>query len=146
MLKGRNFYQKGIRFSCQGDGKCCVSRGRYGYVYLSFNDRRRLARHLSLSTSAFTDLFTKKVDGLYELIYTGADCPFYRDSRCSVYESRPWQCRTWPFWPENMNETVWEREVSTWCPGVGKGRLYSAEEIADILAKKRDVEGCRKEE
>ena len=22
--------------------------------------------------------------------------------QCSVYEARPVQCRTWPFWPENL--------------------------------------------
>jgi hypothetical protein len=26
------------------------------------------------------------------------------------------------------------------CPGAGKGRLYSAEEIEDILLKKKDVD------
>jgi hypothetical protein len=39
MTKKNKFYKEGIRFECQGEGKCCVTRGRYGYVYLSFNDR-----------------------------------------------------------------------------------------------------------
>jgi len=38
-----------------------------------------------------------------------------------------------------MDKTVWEREVALYCPGVGKGRLYSAEEIEEILAKQKDV-------
>jgi len=139
MIKGKYFYKEGIRFECQGDGKCCVTRGRYGYVYLSFSDRRRLATHFSMSTTEFTAMFTNKVDGLYELNYHGKDCPFLQNNRCQVYEARPWQCRTWPFWPENMNSTVWEKEVISWCPGAGKGRLYTAEEIEDILAKKKDV-------
>jgi len=42
--------------------------------------------------------------------------------RCLVYEARPAQCRTWPFWPENMNARAWDREVVAFCPGVGKGR------------------------
>jgi len=139
MSKGRSFYKDGIRFACQGEGKCCVSRGIYGYVYLSFGDRKRLAAHLKISTSAFTAKFTRKIDGLYELIYTDKDCPFLAKGRCAVYEARPWQCRTWPFWPENMDSAVWEREVAAWCPGVGKGRLYGPEEIEAILAKKKDV-------
>jgi uncharacterized protein len=139
MKKKNHFYKEGIRFECQGEGKCCISRGRYGYVYLSFNDRRRLAKHCGMSTAEFTERFTDKVDGLYELRYTGKDCPFIQDNRCAVYEARPSQCRTWPFWPENMNEIVWEQEVASWCPGVGKGRLYSSEEISEILEKKRDV-------
>jgi hypothetical protein len=41
-----------------------------------------------------------------------------------------------------MDSGVWEREVAAYCPGVGKGRLYTAEEIGDILKKKKDVSGC----
>jgi Fe-S-cluster containining protein len=139
VLRGKRFYKNGIRFECRGEGKCCVTRGRYGYVYLSFNDRRRLAGHFSMSTAEFTAKYTRKSDGLYELKYTGADCPFLKAGRCAVYQVRPWQCRTWPFWPENMNEAVWEQEVAPYCPGVGAGRLYTAEEIEDILGKKKDV-------
>lgn len=139
MTKGKQFYKEGLRFDCQGDGKCCKTRGKYGYVYLSFSDRRRLAAHLKLSLTVFTAAYTKKVDGLYELQYTGKDCPFLQDNRCKVYEARPWQCRTWPFWPENMDAAVWEKEVLSWCPGAGKGRLYTAEEIEKIIAKKKEV-------
>jgi Fe-S-cluster containining protein len=139
MIKGRRFYKDGIRFECQGEGNCCVTRGSYGYVYLSFSDRRRLADHFRMSTAEFTSTFTTKVDGLYELRYTGKDCPFLQDNRCRVYKARPWQCRTWPFWPENMNSAVWENEVSAWCPGAGKGKLYTAAEIEEILSKKKDV-------
>lgn len=139
MSKGKRFYQDGIRFECQGEGKCCVTRGRYGYVYLSFNDRRRLAVHLGITNAEFTSTYTNKVDGLYELKYTGEDCPFLKRGRCDVYDARPGQCRTWPFWPENMNSDVWEREVASWCPGVGRGRLYTADEIEDILKTKRSI-------
>ncbi len=142
MTKGKEFYKNGIRFGCKGDGKCCVSRGRYGYVYLSFNDRRRLARHFGISTAEFTEKYIEQEDGMYQLKYRDADCPFLADNRCSVYESRPWQCRTWPFWPENMDSRVWESEVQSTCPGAGKGRLYTAEEIEEILRKKKDVSGC----
>jgi Fe-S-cluster containining protein len=139
MIKGKRFYKDGLRFECQGEGNCCVSRGSYGYVYLSFSDRRRLADHFKMSTSQFTATFTNKIDGLYELRYTGKDCPFLQDNRCRVYKARPWQCRTWPFWPENMNSVVWENEVSAWCPGAGRGKLYTATEIEEILSKKKDV-------
>jgi Fe-S-cluster containining protein len=137
--KGRRFYQNGIRFECQGEGKCGIPRGRYGYVYLSFNDRRRLAAHLGITSAEFTSMYTNHVDGLYELRYAGKDCPFLKRGRCEVYDARPNQCRTWPFWPENMNSAVWEREVAAWCPGVGKGRLYTADEIEDILKTKKGI-------
>jgi uncharacterized protein len=143
MTTEKAFYKDGLRFTCQGEGKCCITRGRYGYVYLSFNDRRRLAGYFCISTADFTARYTEKKDGLYQLKYANKDCPFMESNRCAVYDARPWQCRTWPFWPENMNKTVWEREVASYCPGVGKGRLYSAAEIDQILKKKKDVSGCR---
>jgi Fe-S-cluster containining protein len=134
---------KGIRFECQGSGKCCMARGDYGYVYVSLQDRRRLAVHLGISTILFTDRYTEKTDGLFHLKNPEKDCPFFHDNRCTVHQSRPRQCRTWPFWPENMKGEVWEREIASYCPGIGKGRLYSAEEIKDIILSGKEVPGCR---
>ena len=37
-----------------------------------------------MSTTEFTAAYTRKVDGLYELRYTGKDCPFLLDNRCRV--------------------------------------------------------------
>jgi Fe-S-cluster containining protein len=99
MLKKTKLYNDGIRFACQGCGKCCVSRGDHGYVYLSFKDRKRLAAHLKMTTTEFTSKYTAKVHGLYELMDTGEGCPLLLGIRCEVYNARPWQCRTWPFWP-----------------------------------------------
>lgn len=50
---------------------------------------------------------------------------------CSLYEARPTQCRTWPFWPENLRtrrhwETVKRR---TPCPGMETGTLVPIEQI-----------------
>jgi Fe-S-cluster containining protein len=142
MTPKKPFYIEGIRFECQGEGKCCVTRGRYSYIYLSFSDRRRLATHFGISTTEFTAKYTEKEDGRCQMKNADKDCPFFKNDRCDVYAARPWQCRTWPFWPENMDKTMWEREVVPYCPGVGKGRLYTAEEIEQIIAKKMDVSGC----
>ncbi len=141
MSRGKRFYAAGLRFQCQGEGNCCVSRGKYGYVYLSFGDRKRLAARFKLTTSEFTARYTEKEDGRIQLKYKDKDCPFLQKDRCEVYDARPWQCRTWPFWPENMNTETWEREVAGDCPGIGKGKLYTAEEIEAILTKKKDVAG-----
>ncbi len=142
MHKKNKFIEPGIRFECQGEGKCCISRGKYGYVYLSFADRKRLAKFLKMTTAEFTAKFTEIEDGMVQLKYRGTDCPFLGNNRCRVYDARPWQCRTWPFWPENMESSVWQREIAAYCPGVGKGKLYTPEEIHEILSKKRDVSGC----
>lgn len=131
----KEFWSEGIRFECQGSGKCCVSRGGYGYVYLSLADRKRLAGHLKITTREFTRKYCDKKDGWFFLREDSADCRFLEGRRCGVYEARPTQCRTWPFWPENMNPKVWQRDVAAFCPGVGKGRLVPAAEIEDSLSQ-----------
>jgi Fe-S-cluster containining protein len=132
----RKFYSEGIRFECQGTGKCCLSRGEYGYVYLTLPDRRRLAAHLGLSTSQFTRRYCAQTEGFYHLKNPEKNCQFLEGKRCGVYSGRPTQCRTWPFWPENMNAKTWGKEVAPYCAGVGKGKLYSLEEIETLLREK----------
>lgn len=127
------FWKNGIQFECQGSGKCCTSRGEYGFVYLTLEDRKRFARHFKLQTSAFTKKYCAKTDGHFHLKYPEKDCEFLKDKQCTVYSARPSQCRTWPFWPENMNAKTWKRDIAAFCPGVGKGKKFSSTEIKTIL-------------
>jgi Fe-S-cluster containining protein len=61
------------------------------------------------------------------------DCVFLNERGCSVYEGRPRQCRTYPFWMSILeSEERWEEEKKS-CPGIGKGRLYTKEEIDGLL-------------
>jgi uncharacterized protein len=122
----------GIRFECQGSGKCCMSRGEYGFVYLTPYDRKRMANHLGLPLRTFTKRYCDKTDGWIHLKGPDKTCRFLKDLRCSIYEGRPNQCRSWPFWPENMNAKIWSEEVAKFCPGIGKGRLYSKSEIRKL--------------
>ena len=117
------FWGKGLHFQCQHSGCCCSNHGDHTYVYLSLDDRRRVAAHLGERTSAFTRRHCFELEGPYSLLDAPSDCG------CSVYEARPTQCRTWPFWPENMTPNAWQKDVATLCPGVGKGKLHSREEI-----------------
>lgn len=131
--KKNKFWQNGIRFECQGSGKCCTSRGSYGYVYLTLEDRRRFARHFKIPTASFTKKYCENTQGHFHLRSPEKDCEFLKDKQCSVYKARPSQCRTWPFWPENMQAKTWKREIAAFCPGVGKGKKYSSVEIEKIL-------------
>ena len=45
-----NIFSKGIRFQCQGSSNCCVSRGSYGFVYLSKKDILKLNSVNKLNT------------------------------------------------------------------------------------------------
>ncbi len=129
------WWKDGIRFQCQGSGKCCTSRGEFGFVYLTRTDRQKMAAHLGLKTRAFTLKYCSKTDGFFHLTENkkDPDCVFLKDKRCRVYEARPTQCRTWPFWPEVMKAKAWKKDVVSFCPGVNKGPIISADEISRQL-------------
>jgi Fe-S-cluster containining protein len=134
----RPFYRDGIRFKCQGTGRCCTARGGYGYVYFTLEDRRRIARHLGMRTSDFTRRYCGSHDGHYHLKNPEQDCMFLDGKSCSIYKARPTQCRVWPFYPENLNARTWRREVESLCPGVGKGPLYTADQIRARAARMKE--------
>ena len=104
-------------------------------------DRIRMAKVLKLSTREFTKKYCEKEEGVFHLI-DGPEgrCQFLEGKRCGIYEGRPTQCRTWPFWPEVMDSKTWNKEVASFCPGVGKGRTWSKEEITEQLKIQEDSE------
>ncbi len=59
------------------------------------------------------------------------DCVFFNNQTrgCEVYENRPRQCRTWPFWKSNLKTPQTWGETCQTCPGSGKGKLYQLETI-----------------
>ncbi len=130
------WWADGIKFECQGSGNCCLSRGEYGFVFLTRDDRKNMAEHLKLTLREFTKQYCDQKSGVYHLKEESnrTDCVFLKDkNRCGVYQARPIQCRTWPFWPEVMNAKTWNKEVKAFCPGIGKGKLHTAEEIQKTL-------------
>ena len=104
-------------------------------------DRIRMAKALKLPTSEFTRKYCQKEDGIFHLV-DGKDgkCQFLEGKRCGIYEGRPTQCRTWPFWPEVMNVKTWKKEVASFCPGIGKGRIWTSKEIKEQLSIQEDSE------
>jgi Fe-S-cluster containining protein len=62
------------------------------------------------------------------------DCVFWSRG-CAVYEARPLQCRTYPFWESMLaSRNAWEAMS---CPGMGRGNLHSMEEIDLFLDQQR---------
>ncbi len=59
-------------------------------------------------------------------------CLFYDDG-CSIYPVRPDQCKTYPFWFENLRSVKKWRRLSRECPGIGCGPLYSKDKILKIV-------------
>lgn len=81
--------------------------------------------------------FVRRVGSRYSLIEKpGGDCVFWeRERGCTVYEARPEQCRTWPFWPDNVETPEdWARTESI-CPGAGNGPNHDLVTIEDALRR-----------
>lgn len=112
------WFQDGLRFQCTGCGKCCT--GPDGYVFLSPSDIDRLSLHFELDPKDFLKKYCRFVDGRYALLDKAQsdDCLFLQDKKCSIYEARPTQCRTFPWWVQHLrDEKDWE-EASQRCEGI----------------------------
>ena len=130
-------FKNGIRFECQNSGNCCVSRDSYGYVYLSSKDLKKLARNFNLTAEDFKFKYCQNTEGFLHLKEKNrlkGKCIFLKNHKCTVYKSGPSQCRTWPFWNENMNAKSWNENVVNFCPGIGKGNIVNFEKIKKIIA------------
>ncbi|MFG0264190.1 MAG: YkgJ family cysteine cluster protein [Rhodopirellula sp. JB055] len=137
--KSAPWYADGLRFECTQCGECCS--GEPGYVFVDEHEIEALAQEMKLDRDAFEDKFLRRVGKQISLIeYPDGDCIFLdpKSRRCMVYNARPIQCRTWPFWDSTLADpTDWEETCQS-CPGAGKGKLYHFDEI-EIRRKEKSV-------
>lgn len=94
-----------------------------------------IARRLGISEAAFYKEYAHRLDGRWSLreerFEDGFDCVFLDRKTvpgkavCGIYQDRPTQCRTWPFWPENLrSRRAWATAKRvTPCPGMDRGPL-----------------------
>ncbi len=132
------WYQDGLAFSCTRCGACCT--GTPGYVWVDLPQITRLAEHLGQSIDNFSARHVRQVGSRYSLVErANGDCVFWDEKTgCTVYDARPVQCRTWPFWAENLETPEdWDRTRQV-CPGSGQGRVYSADEITQSVRQTPD--------
>lgn len=122
-----------IRFFCLKDcSNCCSVPG--GFVFLTENESKEIAEYLSLDYQEFLKHFTRQIDDELTLMDGENEaCVFLENHRCLIYPKRPKQCRTFPFWQQNMNSIKnWEFTKQV-CPGLGQGKRLSASQIGEIL-------------
>ena len=134
-----SFFAAGLRFDCTRCQRCC--RIDPGVVLLSQNDLDQLAAYLNLSEREVRERYCRAVDmgGVTQLSLreqANYDCVFWDEGGCSVYEARPLQCRSFPFWPAQLADQESWRRAGEDCPGIGIGPLHSGVEIAYWLTRR----------
>lgn len=125
-----------MRFECIGCGYCCGCEP--GYVFLSEEDVLNLQKHFNIDFQTLLERYLRVVDmgSFYYLSLMekkNNDCIFLNNKRCDIYEARPIQCRTYPFWPSVIEN--WEEEKKS-CPGIGKGPKLNIEYVKEQADKK----------
>lgn len=125
--------QPGLRFACTMCGNCCT--GPEGFVLITDAEAAALAARLGLAVPEFLARYTRETSRGRSLVERatefGADCVFLDREKvpgravCGVYEDRPAQCRTWPFWRSNLQgRWAWARAKRT-CPGMDTGPRFT---------------------
>ncbi|MBW2971351.1 YkgJ family cysteine cluster protein [Candidatus Woesearchaeota archaeon] len=92
-----------IKFQCLHSGKCCIKV--YTQISLTGGDIVRLSKHQNMSIK---ELFDQGYIGLKPFfidenvfeteIGLTIPCKFRKDKRCIVYQTRPLNCRLFPYW------------------------------------------------
>ena len=113
------WYEDGLDFSCTGCGKCCKVDGD---VWLAPEEVLQITQHLGLNITEFRGNFIKAevlpTDGNEEeswmcLKRDEGACIFLGEGNmCKIYEHRPIQCQTYPFWPSLLSDPeAWSDEA-----------------------------------
>lgn len=103
--------------SCAGN--CCI--GESGYIWVTPTNIRDIAAFLCISESEFITNYLLKIGYRYSIkeenYQNGYRCIFFDPLKkgCKIYEHRPLQCRTFPFWEHFKNRI---EEVQKECPGI----------------------------
>lgn len=115
------WYKDGLRFKCTGCGKCCT--GGPGVVWITEEEMIVMAELLSISVELFRRRYIRFMDNRFALVErkiteSQYDCVFLKDNKCSVYQARPSQCRTYPWWTQNLNsQESWDLAAQE-CEGI----------------------------
>jgi uncharacterized protein len=127
--------EEGLRFECQaGCIKCCAIPG---LIFVKETEIPGMAEFFKLSPEEFINKYIHRYfGGIYRLNCPEEEpCMFLEETGCKIYPVRPVQCRSFPFWPENINNPENWFDLKKTCPGIDKGRLYTIDEIIDIAAE-----------
>ncbi|MBN1391821.1 MAG: YkgJ family cysteine cluster protein [Sedimentisphaerales bacterium] len=136
------WYAAGLHFECQQCGACC-SGPNQGYIWVTRPEIQFISDFLKLEPKQLRQKYLRRVGFRTTIIEqpNSKDCVFLRridgQKKCMIYPVRPNQCRTWPFWPENLcNADGWNKAAQK-CGGINRGRLYNFDEVEKIKKSRK---------
>jgi Fe-S-cluster containining protein len=135
MTAGKKWWEKeSPRFECQPDCfKCCA---KPGIVYFDKSSIENASKITNLSTMHFKKEFLKRDDGQWiHEVKDGNPCAFLTLEGCSIHFGKPIQCRSYPFWRENMTSKSMWKLVGSFCPGIDSGPHIAVATIRNFLEK-----------
>jgi Fe-S-cluster containining protein len=121
-------------FRCKQCGTCCSCIGtESNLVMVSNGEIRSIMSATGLPWNSVAGPYPEMISHQNSARYTlgwclfreGDHCSFLKDNLCTIYEQRPWICRTYPFFLDENNLGV------SRCEGLG---LMISEEDASIIA------------
>lgn len=105
-------------------------------MYITENDLLRIATHLGLTAQEFETRYVIRYRHMLRLRKPkNSQCHFLMGQGCSVHVVKPVQCRTYPFWPELVEDRAAWRDEGKRCPGIGKGELIQIGSACEIAAE-----------
>lgn len=131
------WFREGLRFECTQCGNCCT--GEPGFVWVNQQEIVAMAALVGMDVAEFQQKCVRRAHGSRSLREKpNGECVLYEPGAgCTVYEARPRQCRSWPFWESNLeSRQAWLR-MCRGCPGAGSGPLYTVEQILEESARIR---------
>ena len=132
------WYGGGLRFQCTQCGDCCS--GAEGYVWVNQAEIDAMAAKVGMTPEDLEAAYVKRVGVRRSLKErSNGDCVLLDETtrKCTAYEERPRQCKTWPFWDSNLRSPAAWAEAAEACPGCNKGSLVPLESIVEQAARIR---------
>lgn len=137
-----------IRFECVRCGNCCKVKG---HTILTVEDIRLISLRFNMSTNDFLIYYCyiyrrniisdkNEIIGVLDEIALKKNndiCPFIKNNVCSIQETKPLFCESYPF-IASIEYLKYCMTQLKYCTGFLSGKIYSNEYILELINKNND--------